>query len=199
MNRLAAWRESTLVKVLTLLLLLLLLCIPLAQIESLIRERKSTELSAVHELAQTHVGPQTLVGPLLVVPYTERWQAPERNERGEQIGLQPRSEQRYQLFFPKQMDLSGQLTPEERYRGIFTVPFYRLKGQVDGRFDPVTPAQLPQQVKGSTIEMQTPVLAVTVALSTIVRVWPTAKLVVPAVVLWPTLLTATLPLVVALM
>ena len=163
MNRLAAWRESTLVKVLTLLLLLLLLCIPLAQIESLIRERKSTELSAVHELAQTHVGPQTLVGPLLVVPYTERWQAPERNERGEQIGLQPRSEQRYQLFFPKQMDLGGQLTPEERYRGIFTVPFYRLKGQVDGRFDPVTPAQLPQQVKGSTIEMQTPVLAVTVS------------------------------------
>ena len=69
MNRLAAWRESTLVKVLTLLLLLLLLCIPLAQIESLIRERKSTELSAVHELAQTHVGPQTLVGPLLVVPF----------------------------------------------------------------------------------------------------------------------------------
>ena len=162
MTRLAAWRESTLVKALTLLLLLLLLCIPLAQIHSVIDERNATQQGAVNELAQTHVGPQTLVGPLLVVPYVERWQAPERNERGEQIGLQSKSEQRYQLFFPKQMDFNGQLTPEERYRGIFTVPFYRLKGQVDGRFEPVLPAQLPQQVKGSTIEVQTPLLALAV-------------------------------------
>ena len=163
MNRLAAWRESTLAKVLTLLLLLLLLCIPLGQIASLIDERSSTQAAAVAELADTHVGPQTLVGPVLVVPYVERWQAVERNERGEQTGLQARQAERWQLFFPQQMDLSGQLTPEERYRGIFTVPFFRLKGQIDGRFAPVSPAQLPQQVKGSTIEVLTPVLALTVS------------------------------------
>ena len=162
MNRLAAWRESTLVKVLTLLLLLLLLCIPLAQIESLIRERNRTQASAVAELAETHVGPQTLVGPVLVVPYVERWQAAERNELGQQIGLSPRQAERFQLFFPQQMDLKGELLPEERYRGIFTVPFYRLKGQMDGRFAPVMPADLPQQVKGSTIEVLTPVLAMAV-------------------------------------
>ena len=161
MNRLAAWRESTLAKVLTLLLLLLLLCIPLAQIHAVIEERNATQQGAVAELAQTHVGPQTLVGPLLVVPYVERWQAPERNERGEQTGLHPRFEQRYQLFFPKQMDINGQLTPQERYRGIFTVPFYQLKGQVDGRFDPVQTEQL-RRVSGSTIEVQTPMLAVAV-------------------------------------
>ena len=163
MNRLAAWRESTLAKVLTLLLLLLLLCIPLGEIESLIRERNATQASAVSELAETHVGPQRLVGPVLVVPYVERWQAAVRNERGEQTGLAPMSEQRFQLFFPQQMDVRGQLTPEERYRGIFTVPFYRLKGQIDGRFAPITAAQLPQKVAGSTVEVQAPLLALSVS------------------------------------
>ena len=43
-----------------------------------------------------------------------------------------------------------------------------------------------------------PLAAVTVALTTKVNVWPSAKLVVPAVVLAPLLATATLPLVVAL-
>lgn len=163
MIRWPAWRHSPLTKTFTLLILLLLLCIPLGQIESLIREREATQQSAVTELAQTHVGPQILVGPLLVVPYVERWQVAERNERDEQIGLQPRQEQRWQLFFPQQMDLSGQLMPQERYRGIFTVPFYRLKGQVDGRFAPFAPAQLTQHIKGSTLEVQTPVLALAVS------------------------------------
>lgn len=163
MNRLAALRDSMLAKAALLLLLLLLLCIPLAQIESLSDERGASQRLATDELAQTHVGPQTLIGPLLVVPYVERWQAAVRNERGEQIGLQPRSEQRYQLFFPQQVELGGQLLPEQRYRGIFTVPFYKLDARLGGHFAPFTPQQLTQHVKDSQIEVLTPVLALSVS------------------------------------
>ena len=66
MNRLAAWRDSMLVKSLMLLLLLGVLCIPLWQIENLIDARGDSQQAARDELALTHVGPQKLIGPLLV-------------------------------------------------------------------------------------------------------------------------------------
>ena len=163
MNRFKNWRDSMLIKGAVLLLLLLLLCIPLSQIEWVIHDRQSTEQAAAQELAQTYVGPQTLVGPVLVVPYVERWEVAERNERGQPTELQPRSEQRYQLFFPQQTDLVGTLAPQMRYRGIFTVPFYQLQGQMQGRFAPFAPSQLVQQVRGSTIEVQTPALVLSVS------------------------------------
>ena len=163
MNRFKNWRDSMLIKGAVLLLLLLVLCIPLSQIEWVIHDRQSTEQAAVQELAQTYVGPQTLVGPVLVVPYVERWEVPGRNERGQPTELQPRSEQRYQLFFSQQSDLVGTLAPQMRYRGIFTVPFYQLQGQMQGRFAPFAPSQLVQQVRGSTIEVQTPALVLSVS------------------------------------
>ena len=163
MNRFKNWRDSMLINGAVLLLLLLLLCIPLSQIEWVIHDRQSTEQAAAQELAQTYVGPQTLVGPVLVVPYVERWEVAERNERGQPTELQPRSEQRYQLFFPQQTDLVGTLAPQLRYRGIFTVPFYQLQGQMQGRFAPFAPSQLVQQVRGSTIEVQTPALVLSVS------------------------------------
>ena len=43
-----------------------------------------------------------------------------------------------------------------------------------------------------------PLVAVTVALTTSVRVWPIVRLVVPAVVLWPMVTAARSPLVTAL-
>ena len=53
-------------------------------------------------------------------------------------------------------------------------------------------------VTPAVLVTEPPVAAVTVALTTRVKVWPSAKLVVPAVVLAPALATATLPLVLAL-
>ena len=159
MNRLAAWRDSMLVKSLMLLLLLGVLCIPLWQIENLIDARGDSQQAARDELALTHVGPQKLIGPLLVVPYVESWQVAQRNERGEQIGLEPKSELRWQLQFPQQLDVNGSLVPQERYRGIFKVPFYKLSAKLGGHFAPLKPDQLPRRVKGSSIELLPPVLA----------------------------------------
>ena len=159
MNRLAAWRDSMLVKSLMLLLLLGVLCIPLWQIEKLIDARGDSQQAARDELALTHVGPQKLIGPLLVVPYVESWQVAQRNERGEQIGLEPKSELRWQLQFPQQLDVNGSLVPQERYRGIFKVPFYKLSAKLGGHFAPLKPDQLPRRVKGSSIELLPPVLA----------------------------------------
>ena len=74
-------------------MLTLLLCIPLAEINAINRERGHSQREAAEELAATYAGPQTVVGPLLLVPYVERWMEPLRDAKGKVIGQEPRSKE----------------------------------------------------------------------------------------------------------
>lgn len=66
-------RNSALIKVLMLLALTLLLCIPLLQIGWLIDERGGSQQQAARELAASHAGPQT--GPQMLPVNTVRRRA----------------------------------------------------------------------------------------------------------------------------
>ncbi|RYF31460.1 MAG: cell envelope integrity protein CreD [Comamonadaceae bacterium] len=145
-------RHSMLVKVGALVLLTLLLCIPLSEIGSLIRERGNSRNEAAQELAQTYAGSQTLVGPLLVVPYTERWTEDERNDKGRVTGRVTRSAERMHIVFPDKLAIDGSMTPQERYRGIFKIPFYTLDATLEGGFAPFDAKTLPHHEKNSTLE-----------------------------------------------
>ncbi|AMM24713.1 cell envelope integrity protein CreD [Variovorax sp. PAMC 28711] len=146
-------RNSVLVKVAALVLLTLLLCIPLSEIGSLIRERGNSRNEAAQELAQTYAGSQTLVGPLLVVPYTERWTEDERNDKGRVTGRVARSAERAHIVFPDKLAIDGSMTPQERYRGIFKIPFYTLDATLEGGFSAFDTKTLPHLQKNSTVEL----------------------------------------------
>ncbi|MFV0679514.1 cell envelope integrity protein CreD [Ottowia sp.] len=164
MSRFAAFTQSMLAKGLLLLLLLLLLCVPLDMVESLIRDRGRSATQATAELAQTHVGPQVVMGPVLQIPYVERWQTRESSGvKGQPDKLVEHSVARVALRFPDQWTLTGEMTPEERYRGLFTVLFYRLTGQAQGHFAAFDGSALERQVKDSRIEIGTPVLTLNVS------------------------------------
>lgn len=152
-------KNSLLTKVLTLLALLLLLCIPLGQIESLIAERGGSQQSASNELAQTYTGPQKLVGPVLLTPYTERWTEVKLDVFGKPAEQVARSKTSVLYTFPEKLDISGQINPQERYRGLFKVLFYSLDANITGRFEPANTAGIPHTEKDSVIELQAPVLA----------------------------------------
>ena len=152
-------QNSILAKVLALIALTALLCIPLAQIGHLIEERGASQREAAVELAGTHAGPQTLVGPLLVVPYLERWTEPELDSQGKLVGRATRSKAMTHLLFPEKLAVQGSMSPEERYRGIFRVLFYRLDATASGNFAAFSVADLPHTEKDSSFELQAPVLA----------------------------------------
>lgn len=151
--------HSALTKVLLLALLTLLAGLPLARIGGLIDERGASRDHAARELASRHAGPQVLAGPMLLIPYLERWTDEQQDETGKVKARIARSEQRTHVLFPERSDLRGRLTAQKRYLGIFTVLFYDLKGGFTGRFPAFDPASLPHKEKGSTVEMQAPVLA----------------------------------------
>lgn len=155
-------RQSALVKVLVLLLLWLLLCIPLGRIEELVGERGASQSEAEEELASTYAGAQTVTGPFLVLPYVEQWTETERDSQGKVIGQSRRSKPRTVLAFPQQLRIDGSLQPEERYRGLFRVLFYKLDAGFGGRFAAAGPAPRPTE-RDATLVPGTPVLAFSVS------------------------------------
>jgi inner membrane protein len=151
--------SSIVVKVLVLAFLILAAMVPLERIGSLIGERGAMKQNAAHELAGSYAGSQTLAGPMLVVPWTERWVEVKHDENGKVVDRIARSATHVKLVFPERLRLRGELTPDKRYRGIFTVLFYGLKGRIDGQFAPFDPSTIHGDIAGSTVEVGTPVLA----------------------------------------
>lgn len=151
--------RSALTKAFLLAVLTLLAGLPLARISGLIDERGASRQQAAAELAARHAGPQVVSGPILVIPFTERWTEVQLDSDGKVKQRLEHSQQRAHLVFPERSDLRGRLGAQERYLGIFTVLFYDLQGSFTGRFPAFDPTALPRQHKGSTIEAQPPVLA----------------------------------------
>jgi inner membrane protein len=158
-----ALRNSMLLKVIGLMLLTLLLCIPLAEINSLNRERGRSQQEAAEELASTYTGSQTVIGPVLVVPYVERWSEIQRNAKGEVTGHVTRSKEQVHIVFPEKLHTEGSLTPQERYRGIFKIPFYTLDAMLSGGFASFDPASVARSEIDSKIEFRAPFIGFNVS------------------------------------
>lgn len=151
--------NSVTFKVVVLLFITLLLLIPLAQIGALIDGRGESRQEAAAELARTYAGPQTLTGPVIYVPYTERWTEEGTDSQGMRTWI-ARSRDRSRILFPGTMDITGSMEPEERYRGIFRVLFYRFSGQATGGFPAFTAPAPARQEKNSTLEAGTPMVVI---------------------------------------
>lgn len=154
-----ALRDSMLTKVAGLLFLVLLLCIPLGEIDSINNGRGESQREAARELAATYAGPQTMVGPLLLVPYVERWTELQRNAEGKVIGQEIRTKELAHVMFPDKLHIEGSMAPQERYRGIFKIPFYTLRAKLDGGFAAFDPKAVAHSETDSKIEFKEPFIA----------------------------------------
>lgn len=119
--------------------LTVLILIPLGMVNGLIAERERYRREAVASVARSHAGAQAVIGPVLVVPYTETVEVEETDARGEpRRVLRERSGQ--WTYFPEVLVLEGRLTPGTRKRGLHEVRVYELQGQLSARFDAAIPA-----------------------------------------------------------
>lgn len=130
-------RNAVALKLLLVGLLILLLLIPLALVQSTLRERLLRHDTAVATITQGWGKSQRLLGPVLVVPFT--WQTTtEESVTGtdgrryrEQVTQTHTSEA---FFLPEQLAVTGQLEPSERRLGIYAAHVYTAKLRWQGRF-----------------------------------------------------------------
>jgi inner membrane protein len=109
----------TIIAVLTIVLL-----VPAFLIEDLIRERKDRRDNAADEISSKWGDDQTLIGPVLTIPFKETVTIEEKTE----------TRIRYAHFLPEELNVNGAIYPETRYRGIFEAVIYESDIEMSGYF-----------------------------------------------------------------
>jgi inner membrane protein len=122
-------RSSQMLRLFAVAVLALLLQIPIVMISGLVSEREGRRQAAVTEVSSKWGNVQSIIGPALVVPYTYR--STEISAGGQQI---TRTETRNAVFLPQQLRVRGSINSQLRYRGIYSVPVYKLDLTLEGEF-----------------------------------------------------------------
>ncbi len=118
-------RNSVTIKFIVIGILILVLLIPAGMIRRLIQERNSLRNSAISEVSYKWGNPQTIGGPIITIPYKIYYK--KDKEIIEDI--------QYAHFLPEDLNIQGEVYPEERKRGIYKVVVYKTKLNFEGTFN----------------------------------------------------------------
>jgi inner membrane protein len=112
--------------------------IALYMVSGVIDDRQKYRDAAVQSIEGSYAGPQILIGPVLVRPYTQTIETTETNDKG----IKKTSVRKAELTatsFPRELNMHGVMLPSERRHGLYRVEVYELQGQLKGHFDVVDP------------------------------------------------------------
>lgn len=118
-------KRSMTLKILSVGILILLLLIPASMVQSLIRERQHRRDAVVKEISQKWGDSQTITGPFLTVPFKTYF----KDNQG-----QIRVNLNYLHILPDTLDITGDMTPEVRYRSLFEAVLYTTRLTFTGNF-----------------------------------------------------------------
>jgi len=113
----------------------LLLLIPVEQIRGLVSERQATRDGVVQDIARSAGYAQTVIGPILVVPYTRIVRSWSEEREGEPRRLIQTEVSGRLAFLPADFELSGRLTVDQRQRGIYQARIFDADSRITGRFE----------------------------------------------------------------
>lgn len=117
--------HSFTLKVLGIGALALLMLIPLLQVQSLVSERNGLRDQAVAQVASRWGEAQTVGGPLLALPYVQRWKTDQ--------GWTERTSTR--LLLPATLSVDATLRTATRAYGIYATPVYTASIDMSARFE----------------------------------------------------------------
>ncbi|PWT99057.1 MAG: cell envelope integrity protein CreD [Bacteroidetes bacterium] len=105
--------------------LTLVLLIPTLFIMSLVSERAGRQKEVAAEVSSKWATAQNLIGPILVIPYTELI----KTEDGKANLVK-----KFAYFLPEQLNIDGTLQPEMRHRSIYNIAVYKSQVNISGSF-----------------------------------------------------------------
>jgi inner membrane protein len=114
-------------KFVVVVLLMLGLLVPLTLIRGVIADREMNRRVAVETVAGSYAGRQSVLGPVLVVPYVEQVEVEEAGPNGPRKVMQEREGQ--WTFFPDTLAVDGRMVPDVRELGLYRIPVYELQMQ----------------------------------------------------------------------
>ncbi len=134
-GKLGKWvKTSITARMLMVGFLILILLIPLSFIKSLIYERMNRQQEVVQEINKKWGKEVLLYGPILKVPYKTYHKKSIVNQKTKEIQTEMIEEINYGYFFPKKLDISSTINPEEKKRGIYKTAVYNSNINITGSF-----------------------------------------------------------------
>ena len=130
-------RNAALIKGFFIGFLILLLLIPTFMIQNLINERETRKNEAVREVSAKWGNAQTLIGPILRVPYYEISKVEKLNAAGKKE-IEQTKDLQFAYFLPDQLNITGEVSPEKRNRGIYDIVVYGSKMSFSGNFSDIS-------------------------------------------------------------
>ncbi|OEZ77733.1 inner membrane protein CreD [Janthinobacterium sp. HH104] len=163
-------QKTLLVKALIVFGLMLLIGLPLLMIQETIKERMEFRQEAVNSIAADSVREQTIIGPILVIPYVEQYDerveiAVDKEQKGSvpaQTQVQRRVMQRRLLVYPNLLLQEGTIETDRRYRGIHQVLVYSGQHAFKGDFTVPSLEQLPRKTPDARVTLGEPFVALSI-------------------------------------
>ena len=124
----------------------LLLLIVLFMIGGVIDKRESYRAEAIRSVISSHASQQKFAGPVIVVPFVEEEVVTQKNEQG-LFETKNQRRDRHWVFYPKTMDVTGNVVTSTKKRGIHEVRVYEWLGKLNSKFDFVVPTFADDGVK----------------------------------------------------
>lgn len=137
-------QKKLLMKVCIIAALMLLLCVPLLMIQATVQERMAYRDDAARSIAEDSVGEQTVIGPVLVIPYSEEVETRVAGAADEPARVKISTVRRLHLVYPDELKVGGSVGTERRYRGIHQVLVYNGQYDFSGAFTVPPAAELPR-------------------------------------------------------
>lgn len=163
-------QKTLLIKALIVFGLMLLIGLPLLMIQETIKERMQFRQEAVDSIAADSVREQTIIGPILVIPYVEQYDerveiAADKDQKSSvaaRTQVQRRIMQRRLLVYPNNLQQNGVIETDRRYRGIHQVLVYSGQHAFKGDFTLPSLEQLPRKTSDARIAVGQPFIALSI-------------------------------------
>jgi inner membrane protein len=149
-------QKTLLYKILIVIALTVLICIPLGMINFTIMERAQFRQQAVESIAADSVREQTVTGPILVIKYSDDFEETVTTPDGAKTRteLVSRSIERTHLVFPNELAFDSSIKTDRRYRGIHQVLVYGGKHLISGDFVLPTMNELARSTPKSRLRLE---------------------------------------------
>lgn len=143
--------------------LMLSMLIPLSMVENIVRERNQYYLSVLKDIAKGWGGKQTIVGPMLVVPYVEHLTSVDTvtdNSGVSKTITRDVFNNKTMILLPEDLNIETELHEKHRQRGIYDSLLYTAEMKLSGHFNL---SALPVESKKYNIRWQKAWLAVSLS------------------------------------
>lgn len=119
-------------KIISMLALITLMSLAVSYVNGIILERQRNQENVKADIARSSAREQTVIGPVLVVPYVQEY--PETIEVNKTTKIVTQSYTGKVYLLPDELTLKGSFTNEAKSLGIYKALMYQLSGSMNGQF-----------------------------------------------------------------